>query len=62
MKVVAKAIIEGGNAADGIKQALYSIKGYRGVTGDITFDENGDVHKQFVVKQVRGGTFFDIAQ
>ena len=30
---------------------------YKGVTGDIKFDENGDVDKQFVKVTIKDGKF-----
>ncbi len=40
-----------------IKQALYSIKDYPGVTGETSFDENGDVVKALRMMTVQGGDF-----
>ncbi len=37
-----------------IKNALYKIKNYPGVTGPITFDKNGDANKQIVILQFKG--------
>lgn len=33
------------------------IKGFKGVTGDTSFDENGDVIKEIEMKTVRNGQF-----
>ena len=57
IKVVAAAIEKGGTSSEGIKQALYQIKGYKGVTGDITFDEYGDVRKEYDVFTAKEGEF-----
>lgn len=43
MKLVAKAIESGGFTGPEIQKAMAQIKGYHGVTGETTFDENGDV-------------------
>jgi ABC-type branched-subunit amino acid transport system substrate-binding protein len=43
MKLLAKAIEEGGLAGPEIQAAMAKIKGFSGVTGETTFDENGDV-------------------
>jgi branched-chain amino acid transport system substrate-binding protein len=34
-----------------IRDALYKMKSYKGVTGPITFDKNGDANKQIVILQ-----------
>lgn len=43
--------------SDGIKDALYSIKDFPGVTGLTTFDQNGDVVKELRMMQVSQGKF-----
>ena len=54
MKVIALAVKNGGTVSSGIRDALYKIKDYKGVTGRITFDEYGEVvgkeYQEFVVK------------
>ena len=40
-----------------VKDKLYSIKNYPGVTGEISFDKNGDVHKPVILKKVINGSF-----
>ena len=42
---------------DLIKEHLYKIRNYPGVTGNTTVDENGDVSKPVSLKIVRGGRF-----
>jgi branched-chain amino acid transport system substrate-binding protein len=59
MKVLALAISRGGYDSEGIKNALYSIKDYKGVTGEISFDANGDIQKKFVVRKVTDKGFVD---
>ena len=39
-----------------LKDKLYKMN-YKGVTGDIKFDENGDVDKQFVKVTIKDGKF-----
>jgi branched-chain amino acid transport system substrate-binding protein len=39
------------------KKYLYGIKNFNGVTGKITFDENGDVQQRFSIKQIKGSKF-----
>ncbi len=54
--LVAKAIAKGGTTPDGIRKALYEVsKGYKGVTGDKTFDANGDVGSAYGVWMVKDG-------
>lgn len=57
LKLVVLAIKRGGYSAEGIKNALYNIKNYPGVSGETTFDENGDVAKPAMVKVVKNGQF-----
>ena len=45
-KVVLLAIEQGGYTADGIKHALYEMQ-YEGVTGDNSFDQQGEVSKKY---------------
>lgn len=40
-----------------LKNSLYEIKNFKGVTGDITFDNNGDVLKPVILKTVKNGMF-----
>ena len=40
-----------------VKDGLYSISGYQGVTGEISFDNNGDVYKPVILKKVENGHF-----
>jgi branched-chain amino acid transport system substrate-binding protein len=54
------AIEKGGYNAAGIKTALYNIKGFPGVNGNITFDKNGDVIKPLTIKTVKNGEFISI--
>lgn len=57
LKIVVQAIKEGGYTAEGIKKALYSIKNFLGVTGNTSFDENGDVVKPIQILKVENGKF-----
>jgi branched-chain amino acid transport system substrate-binding protein len=56
--LTAKALIN--NKGDVVKaqQWLYNLKGFRGVTGTTSFDENGDVFgKSYTVMKVKNGKF-----
>jgi len=39
------------------KEYLYGLKGFNGVTGQITFDKNGDVQQGFSIKVIRSNHF-----
>jgi len=57
LKVIALAMKNGGATSEGIKKALYDIEGFKGVTGEITFDTYGEVRKRYDLFVVRGGGF-----
>jgi branched-chain amino acid transport system substrate-binding protein len=40
-----------------VKDSLYKVQKYQGVTGETSFDQNGDVMKPVSLKVVRGGRF-----
>ncbi len=46
-----------GNNTDRVKDCLYQIEDYQGASGILTFDENGDISKPFVLKTVKNGQF-----
>ena len=54
---IAILAIERGGATGLIQKAMADIKGYHGVTGEISFDENGDVAKESIVKTIKDGRF-----
>lgn len=56
-KIVALSIEKGGFSGEEIQKAMSQIKDYPGVTGKTTFDENGDVIKQMLIKTVKNGKF-----
>lgn len=57
MKVLAFAIAKSKLDSESIKNELYKMRGYRGVTGSISFDQNGDVVASMGVKVIRDGKF-----
>ncbi|MBP7427870.1 MAG: ABC transporter substrate-binding protein [Candidatus Hydrogenedentes bacterium] len=58
VNIAAQALRSSGEiTSDNIKQALYGIKDYPGVTGVTTFDSNGDVVKQLRMMCVKNGAF-----
>lgn len=57
LKVIALAMKNGGTTSEQIKKTLYDIKGFKGVTGDITFDAYGEVRKRYDLFVVKGRSF-----
>jgi branched-chain amino acid transport system substrate-binding protein len=57
--LVAIEAIENAGSADpqAIRDAVAKIKDFKGATGIITLDENGDANKSAVIKQVKDGEF-----
>jgi branched-chain amino acid transport system substrate-binding protein len=57
--ILALDAIERANSADpeAIKEALAATEGFKGATGIITLDENGDATKTALIKKVEGGQF-----
>ncbi len=52
--LVVKALSGGAESGEQIKNYLYSVKGYKGVSGEMSFDRNGDVDKPIVIKKYSG--------
>ena len=58
--ITAKAIEKGGYTSDGIRKALFEVaKGYRGVTGDKTFDQDRGVGSEYGVWTIKDGQIID---
>lgn len=57
VKIMSLAITQSGFSGPLIKKAMYSIKNYRGVMGEISFDPNGDAILSPIIKQVKNGKF-----
>ena len=57
--ILAQVLKECGSPYDTvcIKDKLYKIKDFSGVTGAITFNENGDTEKEIMLKTVKNGEF-----
>lgn len=60
--ILVKAIDQVGYDADKIKSFLHNLKDYRGATGLISFDENGDAVKPFGLKQIINGELKLVSQ
>ena len=58
-RIIIEAIKRAGTAEDGkkLRDEIASTSDFRGATGAISFDENGDALKDVVVMQVRSGKF-----
>jgi branched-chain amino acid transport system substrate-binding protein len=57
IRIIAETLKKCGNDATCIKDALYKVKDFPGVTGPTSFDDHGDVVKPIVIKTVRNGAF-----
>jgi len=57
LKLISLAVKKVGNSGEVIKNYLYSVKDYKGVSGDLSFDENGDVIKPMIIKKIQNGQF-----
>jgi len=57
VKILEKVLKGKSKTSDQIKNALFKIKDFHGVTGIISFDFNGDVIKDIAVKEVINGEF-----
>ena len=57
LMLIVQAMKTSGLSGTEIQKGLRRIKNYPGVAGDTTFDEHGDIVKEFVLKTVKGGEF-----
>lgn len=57
LKILAYVISKGNYTGEAIQKALEGLKDYHGVTGVISFDENGDVIKPTIIKTIKNGKF-----
>jgi branched-chain amino acid transport system substrate-binding protein len=61
LKILAQVMSEVGTDPDKIQEALRAID-YKGVSGDISFDENGDVKiANYVVKRIQDGGAVEVS-
>lgn len=56
-----EAIERGGEDTASAREALKAIKEYEGGSSTLSFDENGDVHKEVFIKTVKEGEFVRIS-
>ena len=59
LKILTYAIDSGGYSSEGIKNAIYEIQDFPGVTGLTSFDENGDVIKPIQIMKVSNQEFMN---
>lgn len=57
INVVFHSIKEGNFESESIMTSLHDMKGFTGVTGEISFDKNGDVTKGVVLKSLSNGQY-----
>ncbi|MDD5148329.1 MAG: ABC transporter substrate-binding protein [Candidatus ainarchaeum sp.] len=57
VRLFAQAIQEAGNNSEKIKEWLYNVKDWPSVTGNTSFDKNGDVIKPIQIMTVKNGEF-----
>lgn len=55
--ILGKALRDASFQTQHLKDALYRIQGFPGISGETSFDKNGDVTKPVSLKIVRGGKF-----
>ncbi|MGI6621218.1 MAG: ABC transporter substrate-binding protein [Bacillota bacterium] len=57
MKIIAQALAKAGNDRAALKDEMYSVKDYPGITGNTSFDANGEAVKDVVFLKVENGKF-----
>jgi branched-chain amino acid transport system substrate-binding protein len=57
MRIASQAIAKSDHTAEGIRDQLYKTQGFDGVTGQVSFDKNGDVMQPMGVKIINGSKF-----
>lgn len=60
LHILANVMEKCGQETPCIQTELYSIKDYPGIGGNVTFDSDGEVQKQIMIKIVRNGKFEQI--
>jgi branched-chain amino acid transport system substrate-binding protein len=58
--VIAYVIRSAGENRNAIKDSLYEVKNFPGVTGYTSFDDHGDVVKPIVIRMIKNGLFVTI--
>jgi len=60
--MITAKVLEICNNGECIKNELYKIKDFKGVTGTTSFDEAGDVIKPIIIKTVKNGQFIKLKE
>lgn len=60
--LVIYAYRNGAKTSDDIRRIFAELKNFKGASGEIKFDTNGDVHKPMILKTIKNGAFVEYAQ
>jgi len=55
--IVSKVVNEDGYNSDSIKKGLYNLCNFQGVIGNVSFDKNGDIQSEVMMKIAKDGKF-----
>lgn len=59
--IIAHVLKKTGDNGTSVKNELYNVKNYNGITGSISFDSNGDrTTAEYIIREVRNGTLVTI--
>ena len=61
LMLLGHAVGEVGKDPNAVKKYLLNIKNYPGASGKISFDKNGDVQKNILIKEIKDGKFVQIS-
>lgn len=50
----------GSSEPECIKEKLYATRGFKGVTGEINIDKNGDTEREFTVRKIEAGKLIEV--
>lgn len=62
VKLIAQALKQSGSEISSaeLRDLLYTVKDYKGASGNITFNSNGDVQKPMAVKRIENGQLVEV--
>ena len=60
-KLIIDGVIKNGPSRDNVREFIAEQKSYPGVSGTMTFDDEGEVHKQIRLRMVKDGRFVDVS-
>ncbi|MFH1985753.1 MAG: penicillin-binding protein activator [Pseudomonadota bacterium] len=61
-QIISTTIDETDFNVDDLKEKLYKVKNFDGITGNMSFDSNGDVQKDIFIKRIKGDGKIDIIE